>query len=857
MITNNNNDKKTRGKTPTGLILSNANANTANNQRGTRAGQKPTCYECGAQGHFKRDCPKLKNNNHGNQGRNGNAPAKVYAIGRAGTNPDSNVVTATFLLNNRYASVLFDTGADRSFVSTVFSSQIDITPTNLDHYYDVELADGRIIGLNTIIRGCTLNFLNHPFNIDLTPVQLGSLDVIIDMDWLEKYQAVIVWAEKIVQYMLKGCPIILAHVTTRETEDESEKKRLEDVLIIQNFPEVFSEDLPGLPPTRQVEFQIDLKPGVAPFLTLGSSGLVCKKEGWIILNVHRLPRAEQVNGEESLSTPNAPILALPEGSEDFIAYCDASIKGLGAVLMQRENVISYASRKLKIYEKNYTTHDLELGAVVFALNIWRHYLYGTKCMVFTDHKSFDHYEFNNTVLNQKSWPPLSKFLNAYREAQKQKNIKKEDLEDLFVALSIVAAISNGYREDKAWNVYASVSVTSCDIGDVKQNLKVRTADSESVHQFNESVRQIQDLLDPLNSNENDSSNIGIPFFDFERIAASTNDFSEENKLGEGGFGPVYKGKFPGGLEVAVKRLSINSGQGLEEFKNEVTLIARLQHRNLVRLLGYCMKGNEKMLIYEYMPNNSLDAIIFDATQSAMLNWPKRFEIIMGICRGLIYLHQDSRLRIIHRDLKTSNVLLDEDLNPKISDFGLAKIVNGKEVESNTKRIIGTYGYMAPEYALEGLFSIKSDVYSFGVVILEIISGKKKHYECDHAISLLNYAWQLWKEGRPLDLMEHVLLESYNSDEVLKCIIVGLLCVQEDPDDRPNMSTVVTMLTSDIATLPEPKQPAFLVRKLPSSYDSCSSSYQGQTQTNVEEAQWAKWAVQTGWVTCETSSAVKR
>ncbi|GJR57716.1 reverse transcriptase domain-containing protein [Tanacetum coccineum] len=158
---------------------STANANTANSQRGPGVGQKPTCYECGAQGYFKRDCPKLKNNNRGNQGGNGNASTKVYAVGREGTNPDSNVVTSTFLLNNRYASVLFDTGADRSFVSTAFSSQIDITPSTLDHYYDVELADGRIIGLNAIIQGCTLNFLNHPFNIDLMPVELGSLDVII------------------------------------------------------------------------------------------------------------------------------------------------------------------------------------------------------------------------------------------------------------------------------------------------------------------------------------------------------------------------------------------------------------------------------------------------------------------------------------------------------------------------------------------------------------------------------------------------------------------------------------------------------------------------------------------------------
>ncbi|GJU81013.1 putative reverse transcriptase domain-containing protein [Tanacetum coccineum] len=576
-----------------------ANTNASNNQRGTRAGQKPTCYECRAQGYFKRDCPKLKNNNHDNQGGNGNAPTKVYAVGRAGTNPDSNVITGTFLLNNRYASILFDIGFDRSFVSTAFSSQIDIAPSTLDHYYDVELADRIIIGLNAIIRGCTLNFLNHPFNIDLMPIELGSLDVIIGMDWLAKYQDVIVCAKKIKRpgkrdsfehhtkkqkYMLKGCPIFLESVTTKETEDKSEEKRLEDVSIVRNFPEVFLEDLSGLPPTRQVEFQIDLILGAAPvaqapyrlapsemkelsdqlqelsdkgFIRPSSSPwgapvlFVKKKDGsfrmcidyrelnkltmknhypllriddlfdqlqgssvyskidlrssyhqlrvreedipktafrtryghyefqvmpfgltnapavfmdlmnrvckpfldkFVIVfidDIHiysknkkeheehlkailELLKKEEMYAKFSkcefwlpkITKPmtkltqkkvkfvwgdkqeaafqllkqklcSAPILALPEGSEDFIAYCDASIKGLGVVLMQREKVIAYASRQLKIHENNYTTHDLEFGAVVFALKIWRHYLYGTKCTVFIDHKSLQH------ILNQK------------------------------------------------------------------------------------------------------------------------------------------------------------------------------------------------------------------------------------------------------------------------------------------------------------------------------------------------------------------------------------------------------------------------------------------------------------------------
>ncbi|GJZ87119.1 putative reverse transcriptase domain-containing protein [Tanacetum coccineum] len=258
------------------------NGNNNNRRNSGKTQNAGTCYECGVQGHFKRDCLKLKNGNCSNQCGNGNAPAKVYVVGNAGTNPDSNVVTGTFLLNDRYASILYDTGANRSFISTTFSSLIDITPTTLDHYYDVELADGKIIRINTIIRGCTLNFLDHPFNINLMPVELGSFDVIIGMDWLSKYHALINCAGKIVRipwgnktlmvhgdesnqgnetrlniisctkthkYFLKGHHVFLAHVTMKETEDKSGEKRLEDVPIVRDFPKVFPEDFPGFPPT--------------------------------------------------------------------------------------------------------------------------------------------------------------------------------------------------------------------------------------------------------------------------------------------------------------------------------------------------------------------------------------------------------------------------------------------------------------------------------------------------------------------------------------------------------------------------------------------------------------------------------
>ncbi|GJV64745.1 putative reverse transcriptase domain-containing protein [Tanacetum coccineum] len=668
MVTNNN---PSRGRMSP---RSNGNTNVTNTQKGNGAAPKENgCFDCGAPGHFKRDCPKLKNKDGGN----GNAQGWVYAVGNAekrgnaSGNQDSNVVTGTFLLNNHYASILFDTSANRSFISTAFSSLINIAPTPLENSYDVELADEKIVGIDTIIRGCTLNFLDHPFNIDLMPVGLGSFDVIIGMDWLRRCHAVIVCDEKLVrvpygnetltfrgnkssngresqltviscskaqEYMAKGCQVFLAQISAKKEEDKSEGKQLKDVHIVRDFTEVFPEDFPGLPPTRPVEFQIDLIPGAAPvarapyrlapsemkelseqlqelsdkgFIRPSSSPwgapvlFVKKKDGSFrmcidyrelnkltVKNRYPLPRIDdlfdQLQGssiyskidlrsgyhqlrvreqdipktafrtryghyefqvmpfgltnapavfmdlmnrvckpyldkfvivfiddiliyskdkkehEEHLKailellkkeklyakfskcefwipkvqflghvidsrgihvdpakiesikdwaspkTPteirqflglagyyrrfiegfskiaksmtkltqkgikfdwgekeenafqlikqklcSAPILALPEGSEDFVVYCDALHKGLGVVLMQREKVIAYASQQLKIHEKNYTTHDLELRSVVFALNIWRHYLYGSKYTMFTDHKSLQH------ILDQK------------------------------------------------------------------------------------------------------------------------------------------------------------------------------------------------------------------------------------------------------------------------------------------------------------------------------------------------------------------------------------------------------------------------------------------------------------------------
>ncbi|XP_031131781.1 receptor-like serine/threonine-protein kinase SD1-7 [Ipomoea triloba] len=302
----------------------------------------------------------------------------------------------------------------------------------------------------------------------------------------------------------------------------------------------------------------------------------------------------------------------------------------------------------------------------------------------------------------------------------------------------------------------------------------------------------------------------LPFFDFKSIELATNYFSQENKLGQGGFGPVYKGILANGQEIAAKRLSKMSGHGVEQFKNEVLLISKLQHRNLVRLMGCCIQGDERILIYEYLPNKSLDSILFDARKKVCLDWGKRTSIISGIAQGLLYLHKYSRLRIIHRDLKTSNILLDVHMHPKISDFATARIFKDSDSRANTKSIIGTYGYMSPEYVMDGCFSEKSDVFSFGVMIMEIVSGKRNNgfYNPDRVSNLLGYAWDLWIEGKISDLIDQTMDKMISVIEATRYIQVGLLCVQDSATDRPTMTDVVSMLGNESTILPIPKQPGF-------------------------------------------------
>ncbi|CAL4932696.1 unnamed protein product [Urochloa decumbens] len=314
----------------------------------------------------------------------------------------------------------------------------------------------------------------------------------------------------------------------------------------------------------------------------------------------------------------------------------------------------------------------------------------------------------------------------------------------------------------------------------------------------------------------DAESIDSLLFHISTLRAATDDFAECNRLGEGGFGAVYKGVLLDGQEIAVKRLSQSSEQGIQELKNELILVAKLQHKNLVRLVGVCLQEHEKLLVYEYMPNRSIDTILFDPEKRKDLDWERRFKLINGIARGLQYLHEDSQLKVIHRDLKASNVLLDSDYTPKISDFGLARLFGRDQSREVTNRVVGTYGYMAPEYAMRGHYSMKSDVFSFGVLILEILSGRSSStsFSSEQSVSvdLLSLVWQHWTTGTVMEIMDSSVRANAPGDQLLKCVHIGLLCVQSNPDDRPMMSTVNVMLSSSIVSLRAPLKPVLFIQQ---------------------------------------------
>ncbi|KAK9936658.1 hypothetical protein M0R45_013487 [Rubus argutus] len=285
------------------------------------------------------------------------------------------------------------------------------------------------------------------------------------------------------------------------------------------------------------------------------------------------------------------------------------------------------------------------------------------------------------------------------------------------------------------------------------------------------------------------------FFTFNQIRAATNNFDPTNKIGEGGFGSVYKGILLDGTIIAVKQLSSKSKQGNREFLNEIGMISCLQHPNLVRLYGCCIEANQLLLVYEYMENNSLAHALFGPEDGPLkLDWRTRQKICLGIAKGLAYLHEESVVKVVHRDIKTTNVLLDQDLNAKISDFGLAKLDEEENTHIST-RIAGTIGYMAPEYALWGCLTYKADVYSFGVVALETVAGKNNmNYRPNENIQcLIDWALVLQQKGNLLELVDPRLMSNFNKKEAIRMIKVALLCANPTPTLRPTMSAVVSML----------------------------------------------------------------
>lgn len=301
-------------------------------------------------------------------------------------------------------------------------------------------------------------------------------------------------------------------------------------------------------------------------------------------------------------------------------------------------------------------------------------------------------------------------------------------------------------------------------------------------------------------------------FKYSTLERATGSFDESNKLGQGGFGKVYKGVLPDGREIAVKRLFFNNKHRATDFYNEVTIISSVEHKNLVRLLGCSCSGHESLLVYEFRPNKSLDSFIFDTNKGKELNWEMRFKIIVGTAEGLVYLHENTTTRIIHRDIKASNILLDSRMRAKIADFGLARSFQEDKSHISTA-IAGTLGYMAPEYLAYGQLTEKADVYSFGVLLLEIVTGKRNNeseQNSDFTHNLLTRAWKHFQQRAFEKIFDpNLTMQDYNTHEILRVVHVGLLCTQEIPSSRPSISRALLMLVAKEDHLPAPSNPPFM------------------------------------------------
>ncbi|OAY68705.1 putative LRR receptor-like serine/threonine-protein kinase [Ananas comosus] len=295
-----------------------------------------------------------------------------------------------------------------------------------------------------------------------------------------------------------------------------------------------------------------------------------------------------------------------------------------------------------------------------------------------------------------------------------------------------------------------------------------------------------------------SSPKNIKLFSYEELRSATDNFHRGNKIGRGGFGTVYKGILNSGREVAVKVLSAESRQGVKEFLTEIDVITNVRHQNLVELLGCCVQANNRILVYEFLANSSLDrALLGSNSDPSKLDWSIRSAICLGTARGLVFLHEELEPPIVHRDIKASNILLDRGYIPKIGDFGLAKLFPDNVTHIST-RVAGTTGYLAPEYALHGQLTKKADIYSFGVLVLEIVSGKSssKSLWSESGKLLLELAWQLYEEGNLKRLVDTALKE-YPEEQVIRYIKVALFCIQAAAGRRPSMLQVIDMLSKPI------------------------------------------------------------